>query len=132
MRFTASPHRPLGGHHHHLCCTPAPGGASAACSELSSSLPSSIVLTPSSSSYASAQNGGYNPLNNVLSPSCIIQPATSAHVATAMRSIFRNQANYAVRSGGHTGMRVGQRPGRCADRLFLHARLFLRRDYQHG
>lgn len=83
---------------------PAPGGASAACSELTSSLPSSIVLTPSSSSYASAQNGGYNPLNNVLTPTCIVQPTTSAHVATAMRSIFRNQANYAVRSGGHTGM----------------------------
>ncbi|SAM83774.1 uncharacterized protein UBRO_06519 [Ustilago bromivora] len=86
-----------------------PGSAAAgACSALTRTLTSSspILLTPTinATSYSDAKQGGYNPLNNKLSPTCIIQPTTTSDVASAMKAIYRNNANYAVRAGGHTGM----------------------------
>lgn len=77
---------------------------SAACSAIALSLPSSQFLTPASVSYTSAQNGGFNPLNNKLQPACIVQPSSTADVATIIKAVFKKRANYAVRSGGHTGM----------------------------
>ncbi|EST08778.1 FAD linked oxidase, N-terminal [Kalmanozyma brasiliensis GHG001] len=78
-------------------------GAAAACSDLLASLPKSVLIQ-TSPTYTPAQNGGFNPLNNKLSPSCIVQPTSASDVATAMRAVFKHKANYAVRSGGHTGM----------------------------
>ncbi|KAJ9474900.1 FAD-binding PCMH-type domain-containing protein [Pseudozyma hubeiensis] len=77
----------------------------AACSSLSTN-PSITVLTPSSdpSSYSSAKTSGFNPLNNKLSPSCIVQPTATADVSTIMKAIFTSNSAFAVRSGGHTGM----------------------------
>ncbi|SPO31017.1 uncharacterized protein UTRI_05345_B [Ustilago trichophora] len=79
-------------------------GASA-CSDITLS-PSASILTPTSdaTAYTAAQNGGFNPLNNKLAPSCIVQPLTTSDVSTVMKAIYRNKANYAVRAGGHTGM----------------------------
>ncbi|KAJ1017755.1 hypothetical protein NDA16_005074 [Ustilago loliicola] len=87
-----------------------PGSAAGACSDLtrtsSSSSSSPVILTSTSNAtgYTAAQRGGFNPLNNKLSPTCIVQPQTTADVASAMRAIYRNNANYAVRASGHTGM----------------------------
>lgn len=64
------------------------------------------LLTPSSdqTAFAQAQNGGRNPINNELRPTCIVQPTTTDDVSRAMKAIFSNDAHYAVRAGGHTGM----------------------------
>ncbi|TKY88859.1 hypothetical protein EX895_002100 [Sporisorium graminicola] len=81
--------------------------ASAVCEELRTTLPPSCVLIPSSNNdaaYTAARTNGFNPLNNVLRPICIVQPATTQETATAMRSIYAHAAPYAVRAGGHTGM----------------------------
>lgn len=80
-----------------------PSGAAAACADLLASLPNS-VLVQTSPTYPPAQNGGFNPLNNKLSPSCIVQPTSASDVTLTMRSVFRHKAPYAVRAGGHTGM----------------------------
>ena len=79
--------------------------AASACDDIAKAL-SSDVFTASSnaSAYAAAKNGGYNPLNNKLEPTCIVQPTTTADVAAVMKAIYRNKANYAVRAGGHTGL----------------------------
>ncbi|PWY98141.1 FAD-binding domain-containing protein [Testicularia cyperi] len=61
-------------------------------------------MSSSGDAYTQSQYGGWNPLNNKLQPSCIVQPATTEDVSKAMKAIFRNKSNYAVRSGGHTGM----------------------------
>lgn len=90
----------------------ADGAASAAavCSDLAHTLPPSAILTPSLSSsndetaYTTVQTAGFNALNNVLRPACIVQPTTTQHVAAVMRSVFEHGAKYAVRAGGHTGM----------------------------
>ncbi|SNX87107.1 uncharacterized protein MEPE_05817 [Melanopsichium pennsylvanicum] len=89
-----------------VICSPAVSGADLACSELMKCNPSLSIITPSSNAtyYTQAKNGGYNPLNNKLSPSCIVQPVTTADVATAMATIYRTKSRYAVRAGGHTGM----------------------------
>lgn len=86
---------------------PAPGAA--VCADLAKAFPATAgndaVLTSSDGQpYTAAQTGGFNPLNNKLAPACIVQPTSQAQVATVMKSIYRHQANYAVRSGGHTGM----------------------------
>lgn len=81
-----------------------PSGADAACKDLSKGLTSSAVILPSSASYSAAQYGGFNPLNNKLTPSCIVQPTTPAQVSAAVKAINRANAPYAVRAGGHTGM----------------------------
>lgn len=80
-------------------------GASA-CLDIISACISATVLTASNddTAYRSAQYGGFNPQNNVLTPSCIVQPTTTEDVAQAMRAIHLHKAYYAVRSGGHTGM----------------------------
>lgn len=87
-----------------VVAAPPGGGASAACSSLSSSLPANTVLTRSSATYPSAMDGGFNPLNNKLEPTCIIQPSTASDVSIAMSAIFTANSAYAVRAGGHTGM----------------------------
>ena len=74
------------------------------CTSLVSLLPRSIVLLVTSPSYTSAATSAYNPLNAALSPACIIQPTTTAHLSTTMHVIHQHRVHYAVRAGGHSGM----------------------------
>ncbi|CBQ68956.1 conserved hypothetical protein [Sporisorium reilianum SRZ2] len=90
-------------------CASASAAASAAsaCAELTAVLPTGTVLTPSanSSAYVAAQSSSFNVLNSALRPTCIVRPRSTLHVSVAMARIFAHGAHYAVRAGGHTGMR---------------------------
>lgn len=78
-------------------------GVAAACADLSSRFPSQ-VLTSSSANYT-AERTAYWDIRSDQSPSCIFLPVDASQVATAMTVLVRNQAEFAVRGGGH--MNVG-------------------------
>ncbi|KAL1890785.1 hypothetical protein Sste5346_008110 [Sporothrix stenoceras] len=74
-------------------------GVSGACAELSSQFPSQ-VLTSTSANYTSERTS-YWDVRSDQSPSCIFLPADASEVATAVKVLARNQAEFAVRGGGH-------------------------------
>ncbi|KAJ4499338.1 hypothetical protein C8R41DRAFT_900452 [Lentinula lateritia] len=81
--------------------------ASGACQQLQRALGASIVQSKSSGpEYSLAANAAWSAFNHEVNfqPTCIVFVKSTAHVQTAMRAIYQNNADYAVQSGGHSGM----------------------------
>ncbi|KAJ4471369.1 hypothetical protein C8J55DRAFT_459329 [Lentinula edodes] len=81
--------------------------ASGACQQLQRSLGASIVQSKSSGpEYSIAANAAWSAFNHEVNfqPTCIVFVKSTAHVQAAMRAIYQNDADYAVQSGGHSGM----------------------------
>ncbi|KAJ3849311.1 FAD-binding domain-containing protein [Lentinula lateritia] len=81
--------------------------ASGACQQLQRTLGVSIVQSKSSGpEYSIAANAAWSAFNHEVNfqPTCIVFVKSTAHVQTAMRAIYQNNADYAVQSGGHSGM----------------------------
>lgn len=74
-------------------------GVASGCTQLCSSYPGK-VLTPSSANYT-AETKLYWDVRSDLTPACIFQPATANEVADGIKILSRNDAQFAVRGGGH-------------------------------
>ncbi|KAJ4481093.1 hypothetical protein J3R30DRAFT_3403353 [Lentinula aciculospora] len=81
--------------------------AAQTCQQLQQSLGTSIVQTPTSGpDYVLGANAAWSTFNTQVNyqPTCIVFANSAAHVQTAMREIYQNEADYAVQAGGHSGM----------------------------
>ncbi|KAF9075479.1 hypothetical protein BDP27DRAFT_1212193 [Rhodocollybia butyracea] len=80
--------------------------ATTTCSQLQSSLGSVIVQTTSGPDYTLGANSAWSSFNTEpnFQPTCIVFANSTEHVQVAMKAIYKNQANYAVQAGGHSGM----------------------------
>ncbi|KAF7359040.1 FAD-binding protein [Mycena sanguinolenta] len=75
-----------------------------ACHQLKSSLGSSIVQSSGPEYQATATNA-WNLENSKFQPTCVVFPRVTAHVQTAMKTIFVAGSHYAVQAGSHSAMR---------------------------
>ncbi|KAF5366893.1 hypothetical protein D9757_011387 [Collybiopsis confluens] len=81
--------------------------ATAACTQISTSLGSSKVQsTISGPLYSLGANNAWSAFNREVNfqPTCIVFVNSTHDVQIAMKAIYKNNANYAVQSGGHSGM----------------------------
>ncbi|KAJ7202444.1 FAD-binding domain-containing protein [Mycena rebaudengoi] len=83
--------------------TPRDTAATRACLAIRVLLGPTIVET-SGPEYDATAHGTWSLFNSIEQPTCIVYPRTAAHVQTAMRRIFKAEANYAVQSGAHSAM----------------------------
>ncbi|KAH7881274.1 uncharacterized protein C8R40DRAFT_1164677 [Lentinula edodes] len=77
------------------------------CQQLQQSLGPTIVQTSTSGSdYILGANGAWSTFNTEVNyqPTCIVFANEAEHVQTAMKTIYQNEADYAVQAGGHSGM----------------------------
>ncbi|KAJ1329644.1 prosolanapyrone-II oxidase [Microdochium nivale] len=82
--------------------TPDGNANSECCVELlaESSLQGKVFL-PESSTY-DARLADYYSKNAALAPSCMVLPTSTANVATIAATIYKNQCQFGIRSGGHS------------------------------
>ncbi|KAJ4481090.1 FAD-binding domain-containing protein [Lentinula aciculospora] len=81
--------------------------ASNTCQELQRVLGFSIVQSRSSSTqYSIAANAAWSAFNHEVNfqPTCIVFVNSTEDVQTTMKAIYKNNADYTVQSGGHSGM----------------------------
>ncbi|KAF5366890.1 hypothetical protein D9757_011388 [Collybiopsis confluens] len=80
--------------------------ATKTCQQLQSSLGPSTVQTSSGPRYSIGANAAWSTFNDEVnfSPTCIVFANSTSDVQTAMTAIYHNGADYAVQSGGHSGM----------------------------
>lgn len=77
------------------------------CQQLQQSLGPTVVQTSTSGSdYILGANGAWSTFNTEVNyqPTCIVFANEAEHVQTAMKTIYQNEADYAVQAGGHSGM----------------------------
>ncbi|KAH6974564.1 FAD binding domain-containing protein [Ilyonectria sp. MPI-CAGE-AT-0026] len=74
-------------------------GVAAACSELGESH-ASLTLLPNTAEYDKEVINVWDKRSNLL-PGCIFRPETDSQVASALRIFHANNAQFAVRGGGH-------------------------------
>ncbi|KAF7337887.1 FAD-binding protein [Mycena venus] len=77
--------------------------ATYACTNLTATLGTKNVLE-SGAQYSITANGTWSLFNSLDQPTCIVYPASTAHVQTAMTAIYETGSKYAVIAGGHSGM----------------------------
>ncbi|KAF5387249.1 hypothetical protein D9757_006852 [Collybiopsis confluens] len=80
--------------------------ATSACTELQSALGSSMVQPQTGPQYSAAANAAWNVFNTETNfqPTCIVFVNSTEDVQVAMKTVYKHQADYAVRAGGHSGM----------------------------
>ncbi|KAF5387250.1 hypothetical protein D9757_006853 [Collybiopsis confluens] len=80
--------------------------ASATCAELQNALGPLIVQTQSGSQYSACANAVWNVFNMEVNyqPTCIVFVNSTEDVQVTMKTIYKHEADYAVRAGGHSGM----------------------------
>ncbi|KAJ6144645.1 6-hydroxy-D-nicotine oxidase [Penicillium chermesinum] len=77
--------------------------ASSGCSALHRSLPSSVFAKGSSVYNYEAQNFWSN--TEIMSPACVFRPQSSGQLAKGLKALVHEEAQFAVRGGGHMGIR---------------------------
>lgn len=73
------------------------------CKALANALPGRVHF-PGSIQYTTSDSSYFAAFENELSPTCIIQPRSTAEVSTIIKTIgssFRGQVQLAIRGGGH-------------------------------
>lgn len=84
--------------------TAAATATSAGCKTLNKSL-SSAVFAPSSTVYQyEAQNFWSN--TEIMSPGCVFRPQSAEELSQGVKALVKAEAQFAVRGGGHMGIRV--------------------------
>ncbi|KAJ3998422.1 hypothetical protein F5050DRAFT_1567251 [Lentinula boryana] len=81
--------------------------AAQTCQQLQQSLGAPLVQTSSSGpDYSLGANGAWSTFNTEVNfqPTCIVFASNAEDVQTAMKTIYENEADYAVQAGGHSGM----------------------------
>ncbi|KAJ3982427.1 hypothetical protein F5890DRAFT_1607307 [Lentinula detonsa] len=81
--------------------------AAQTCQQLQQSLGAPVVQTSSSGpDYSLGANGAWSTFNTEVNfqPTCIVFASNAEDVQTAMKTIYENEADYAVQAGGHSGM----------------------------
>ncbi|KAL0565080.1 hypothetical protein V5O48_016951 [Marasmius crinis-equi] len=75
------------------------------CVTLQQTLGPDIVQFRSTKAFQETVNGTWNLANAELLPFCVVFPKNTTVVQSAMKTIFENQVNYAIQSGGHSAMK---------------------------
>lgn len=90
------------------------------CQALSSILPTQVFLPGSNVYEYETQNFWSN--TEILNPECVFRPESAFAVSAAISTIRSNRTEFAVRGGGHMGIKV----------IYLCVRLFSGRNADNG
>lgn len=94
--------------------------SSPGCSALKGSVNSSIFYPNTDVYEYEAQNFWSN--TEIMSPGCVFRPQSSAQLGEGVKALVDAQAKFAVRGGGHMGIRVRRNLSRINRVVLIHSR----------